>query len=204
MLTTPKKYQVRAGLRPHRKNVLVAGRTLGEGFKALGEALIAAKRECRHGEWLPFLASCEIPERMAQRAMQYIWLLATKSDVSSDLPAPYALLEANAMSRQQPVAGIVDPRPALRVYGFVCNLFVAVDAHLGAVDVDSDIRYRAWARHDGQRAWLDLDAQVDAYLEHAGAVLTRPEADVTNDDIDRLNAEYDEGHDPIQWTVSLS
>ncbi len=49
-----------------------------------GHALIAAKRECKHGEWLPFLDRAGVHERQARRLMQ-LAESGLKSDTVSDL-----------------------------------------------------------------------------------------------------------------------
>ena len=67
------------------------GRLAAESVRDLGAALAAAKADCRHGEWLPFLAAAGLPERFAQRAIRYSRLVP-KSDNLSDLPAPSKLL----------------------------------------------------------------------------------------------------------------
>ena len=61
-----------------------------EGARDIGLALIAAKADCRHGEWLPFLAVAGIDDRTARRWMQYGEM--TKSDLMSDLPSITKLL----------------------------------------------------------------------------------------------------------------
>ena len=39
-------------------------------YVAFGQLLNEAKRECRHGQWLPFLERAGIPKRTAQRSMR--------------------------------------------------------------------------------------------------------------------------------------
>lgn len=64
-------------------------------WRDLGVALIVAKRDCRHGEWLTFLGRVDLPERTAQRAMRYVRELG-KSDTLSDLPSITETLAAAA------------------------------------------------------------------------------------------------------------
>jgi hypothetical protein len=42
---------------------------VGKAIEA-GHLLVAAKGDCKHGEWLPFLKRAGVPERKAQRLMQ--------------------------------------------------------------------------------------------------------------------------------------
>ncbi|WOH55373.1 DUF3102 domain-containing protein [Bradyrhizobium sp. BWC-3-1] len=49
-----------------------------------GRLLVAAKGDCKHGEWLPFLKRAGVPERKAQRLMQ-IAESNLKSDTVTDL-----------------------------------------------------------------------------------------------------------------------
>lgn len=57
-----------------------------------GHALTAAKAECRHGQWLPFLARAGIHERQARRLMQ-LSQSGVKSDTVSDLGGIKATLD---------------------------------------------------------------------------------------------------------------
>ena len=82
---------LRAALHEHVAIVQAIGRRAAESVRDLGVALAAAKGDCRHGEWLPFLAAAGVPERFAQRAIRYSKLLP-KSVNLSDLPAPSKLL----------------------------------------------------------------------------------------------------------------
>jgi hypothetical protein len=49
-----------------------------------GRLLVAAKADCKHGEWLPFLKRASVPERKAQRLIQ-IAESNLKSDTVTDL-----------------------------------------------------------------------------------------------------------------------
>ena len=92
---------LRPELTAHVEAVRAIGRRAAESVRDLGVALAAAKGDCRHGEWLPFLAAAGVPERFAQRAIRYSKLLP-KSDNLSDLPAPSKLLgEAARPGRYQ-------------------------------------------------------------------------------------------------------
>ncbi len=53
--------RLRDRARERRKDIIADGR-----------ALLAAKDECRHGEWLPFLSRAGIGERMAQELMKIV------------------------------------------------------------------------------------------------------------------------------------
>jgi hypothetical protein len=55
-----------------------------------GRLLVAAKADCKHGEWLPFLKRAGVPERKAQRLMQ-IAESNLKSDTVTDLGISGAL-----------------------------------------------------------------------------------------------------------------
>ncbi len=57
-----------------------------------GRLLIEARAECPHGDWLSFLANCEVPERQAQRLMQ-LARSGLKPDTVSDLGGVKAALE---------------------------------------------------------------------------------------------------------------
>jgi hypothetical protein len=55
-------------------DLLKMGRSFAAGIRAridLGDCLIEAKSLCRHGQWLPFLESCEIKDRTAQEYMSF-------------------------------------------------------------------------------------------------------------------------------------
>ncbi|WP_456663097.1 hypothetical protein [Bradyrhizobium sp. LB13.1] len=56
---------------------------VGKALEA-GHLLVAAKGDCRHGEWLPFLKRACVPERKAQRLMQ-IAESNLESDTVTDL-----------------------------------------------------------------------------------------------------------------------
>ena len=66
---------LRPELTAHVEAVRAIGRRAAESVRDLGVALAAAKGDCRHGEWLPFLAAAGVPERFAQRAIRYSKLL---------------------------------------------------------------------------------------------------------------------------------
>src|SRR5690606_7038309 len=57
-----------------------------------GQHLLAAKEECQHGEWLPFIARAGIHERQARRLMQ-VARSGLKSDTVSDLGGIKGALE---------------------------------------------------------------------------------------------------------------
>lgn len=69
-----------------------AARTSVEKSIAAGHALVAAKDECRHGQWLPFLARAGIHERQARRLMQ-LAQSGVKPDTVSDLGGIKSTLE---------------------------------------------------------------------------------------------------------------
>lgn len=56
---------------------------VGKAMEA-GRLLVAAKGDCKHGEWLPFLKRACMPERKAQRLMQ-IAESNLESDTVTDL-----------------------------------------------------------------------------------------------------------------------
>jgi hypothetical protein len=53
-------------------------------YLEMGSLLIAAKAECNHGQWLPFLEMAGVAERQAQRLMR-VARSGLKSDTVSDL-----------------------------------------------------------------------------------------------------------------------
>lgn len=59
---------------------------------AAGHELVAAKVECRHGEWLPFLERAGVHERKAQRLMT-LARSGLKADTVSDLGGIKATLD---------------------------------------------------------------------------------------------------------------
>jgi hypothetical protein len=67
-----------------------AAREAAERALEMGHLLYEAKDACRHGQWLPFLASAGISERKAQRLMQ-LARSGLKSDAVSDLGLKGAL-----------------------------------------------------------------------------------------------------------------
>lgn len=70
---------------------------------AAGHHLVAAKDECKHGEWLPFLTRAGVHERQARRLMQ-VARAGLKSDTVSDLGGIKSALEFLA-KRKLPDAG---------------------------------------------------------------------------------------------------
>jgi hypothetical protein len=67
--------------------------SLGHAFAA-GDLLIEAKLQLNHGQWLPWLDSCGIPERTAQRYIRLArnrQMIEAKSDTVSDLGVNGAL-----------------------------------------------------------------------------------------------------------------
>ncbi|MBR4545002.1 MAG: DUF3102 domain-containing protein [Oscillibacter sp.] len=58
---------------------------------AIGKRLIAAKEKLSHGDWLPWLESVNIPERLAQRYMQLAREWAANPSILSDLGMSKAL-----------------------------------------------------------------------------------------------------------------
>jgi hypothetical protein len=61
---------------------------------AVGEILVEAKQELNHGQWLPWLESCGIPERSAQRYIRLARnrvMIEAKSDTVSELGVSGAL-----------------------------------------------------------------------------------------------------------------
>jgi hypothetical protein len=61
---------------------------------AAGELLLEAKDQLKHGQWLPWLESCGISERTAQRYIRLVHnrkAIETKSDKMSDLSVSGAL-----------------------------------------------------------------------------------------------------------------
>ena len=68
-----------------------------------GEALIEAKKQVKHGEWLPWLSeNCEISERAAQGYMRLARLPVEKRAAVADLPLREAL--SAIKSREQKLA----------------------------------------------------------------------------------------------------
>jgi hypothetical protein len=61
-----------------------ASQEIAERALEAGRLLLEAKDECRHGEWLPFLARAGMHERQARRLMQLV-RSGLKSDTVSDL-----------------------------------------------------------------------------------------------------------------------
>lgn len=54
-----------------------------------GRKLLAAKQQCRHGEWLSFLERCDILPRSAQRLMKY-----TRAVASGEVPRGLSMRQA--------------------------------------------------------------------------------------------------------------
>lgn len=69
----------------------LAQESIDVGIEA-GQLLVQAKLECKHGEWLPFLARARVPERKAQRLMQLARAGLT-SDTVTELGGVKAALE---------------------------------------------------------------------------------------------------------------
>jgi Protein of unknown function (DUF3102) len=68
-----------------------------------GELLLEAKKQLRHGKWLPWLgANCEIPERTVQAYMRLARLPIEKRNAVADLPLREAL--SAIRSREQKLA----------------------------------------------------------------------------------------------------
>jgi hypothetical protein len=55
----------------HRQRMLRAARTAVEEHIQIGQALIEAKRVCKHGRWAPFLKRCGLKQRTAGQCMQF-------------------------------------------------------------------------------------------------------------------------------------
>ncbi len=81
-----------ARIRQARARAKAASQEAAEQYLEAGRLLIEAKSECPHGDWLPFLANCEVPERQAQRLMQ-LARSGLKPDTVSDLGGVKAALE---------------------------------------------------------------------------------------------------------------
>ena len=73
---------------------------LRAGFLHAGRELSRTKLTCEHGEWLPYLALCEVPPRWAQRMMQAARAIDA-GEVPEDLSLNATLL-AIAEKRQNP------------------------------------------------------------------------------------------------------
>src|SRR5262249_29472399 len=66
-------------------------------FRAAGEALIKAKKQCGHGEWLGWREkNIRFSERQTQRYMRL-----AKSDVTSDLESQWQIISGNAPSNDE-------------------------------------------------------------------------------------------------------
>lgn len=76
-----------------------------------GHALVSAKDDCKHGEWLPFLERAGVQERKAQRLMK-LAKSGLKSDTVSDLGIMGAL---RFISLREQGFGYMD-----RAYASVC------------------------------------------------------------------------------------
>ena len=63
----------------------------------IGLDLQAAKAQCTHGQWLPFLDAAEVPERAAQRLMKYCRAIEADTSIEpgKSLPSMRSVLGSN-------------------------------------------------------------------------------------------------------------
>lgn len=71
----------------------LAGRLAVHLYHSLGEKLLEAKSQIKHGQWLPWLKERNIPERKAQRAVEIArgWDVISKTEGMTELTLSYAL-----------------------------------------------------------------------------------------------------------------
>jgi hypothetical protein len=83
-----------------------------EHFRAAGEALLKAKAQCGHGNWLAWLEkNVRFSER---RAQQYMRL--AKSEVTADLEAEWQIISGNAPEKEEAEGEPEGAREALPVF----------------------------------------------------------------------------------------
>ena len=70
-----------------------------QAYLDAGRLLIEAKAECRHGDWLPFLAAAGVDERRARRAMRL-----ARAGMTAE-----AIIEAGGI--RAALEGLAKPRP---------------------------------------------------------------------------------------------
>lgn len=82
-------------LEAHAAKIITIGR---RGVLEIGQELLAAREEARHGTWAPFLKRCGIEERTAQNYMRVAEQFGDKPEMISALPptALYALAAPTA------------------------------------------------------------------------------------------------------------
>jgi len=107
-----------------------------------GQHLLAAKEECKHGEWLPFLERAGIHERQARRLMQIVRAKLT-SDTVSDLGGIKGALEFLAKREKASKAmndAIVDGAIDLRKMRYALKQLDAIVLEFSNDEVDNIIR----------------------------------------------------------------
>lgn len=90
-------FDMKAIAREVRRCLIAAGDSEQDYRRALlelGQALVKAKRACRHGEWTPFLEAQGIDERNARHWMALAQHV--KSEPGSDLPSRRQVAAASA------------------------------------------------------------------------------------------------------------
>jgi len=74
-------------------------------YRTIGQSLLAAKSQCRHGEWLPWLtANVPFTERHARR-----YMTLAKSDVTSDLESVWRSILGNDAPEPEPEPNYLVP-----------------------------------------------------------------------------------------------
>ena len=111
----------------------------------IGRELIAAKEQCRHGEWQPFLEKCNISRRAAQRVMRYVRLVGRVEDLRK-LPSMTGTLRQDDGKRAQEFE-----RGYLAIFNactLLANIFNALHVRDGGTDETIQFACIVAAVHD--------------------------------------------------------